>query len=123
MMKLWCIGAFSLASFYYAQNYPVSEISDVLKKNASAVIRNESTVLEINKIDEIFYRNSSAITVINKDAVGFSIPKIYYEKGNTVSNIKVTIYDEKGAKVKATLKVISPMLQQIPKAHFILITG
>ncbi|WP_435525057.1 hypothetical protein [Chryseobacterium indoltheticum] len=60
-----------MASIYYAQNYPVSEISDELKKNASAVIRNESTVLEINKVDEIVYRNSSAITVINKDAVGF----------------------------------------------------
>jgi len=56
MMKLWCVGAISLATFYYAQSYPVSEISDVLKKNASAVIRNESTVLEINKVDEIVYR-------------------------------------------------------------------
>ncbi|MCD1116844.1 DUF3857 domain-containing protein [Chryseobacterium turcicum] len=104
MMKLLCLGAFSLASIYYAQSYPVSEISDVLKKNASAVIRNESTVLEINKIDEIVYRNSSAITVINKDAVSFSLPKIYYEKGNSVSNIKVTVYDEKGAKIKSYSK-------------------
>lgn len=104
MMKLWCIGALSLASVYYAQSYPVSEISDVLKKNASAVIRNESTVLEINKIDEIVYRNSSAITVINKDAVGFAIPRIYYEKGNTASNIKVTVYDEKGVKIKSYSK-------------------
>lgn len=104
MMKLLYLGAFSLASIYYAQSYPVSEISDVLKKNASAVIRNESTVLEINKIDEIVYRNSSAITVINKDAVSFSLPKIYYEKGNSVSNIKVTVYDEKGAKIKSYSK-------------------
>lgn len=104
MMKLWCVGALSLASIYYAQNYPVSEISDVLKKNASAVVRNESTVLEINKIDEIVYRNSSAITVINKDAVGFAIPRIYYEKGNAASNIKVTVYDEKGVKIKSYSK-------------------
>lgn len=103
-MKLWCVGALSLASIYYAQNYPVSEISDVLKKNASAVVRNESTVLEINKIDEIVYHNSSAITVINKDAVGFAIPRIYYEKGNTASNIKVTVYDEKGVKIKSYSK-------------------
>lgn len=104
MMKLWCVGAVSLASFYYAQSYPVSEINDILKKNASAVVRNESTVLEINKIDEIVYHNSSAITVINKDAVGFAIPRIYYEKGNTASNIKVTVYDEKGAKIKSYSK-------------------
>ncbi|KFF00794.1 GTPase [Chryseobacterium formosense] len=104
MMKLWCVGALSLASIYYAQNYPVSEISDVLKKNASAVVRNENTVLEINKIDEIVYHNSSAITVINKDAVGFAIPRIYYEKGNAASNIKVTVYDEKGVKIKSYSK-------------------
>ncbi|SDL40740.1 DUF3857 domain-containing protein [Chryseobacterium taihuense] len=104
MMKIWCLGALSMASLYYAQNYPVSSISDVLKKNASAVIRNESTVLEINKIDEIVYHNSSAITVINKDAVGFSTPKIYYDKGNSISNIKVTLYDEKGNKVKSFSK-------------------
>jgi len=103
-MKLWCVGALSLASIYYAQNYPVSEISDVLKKNASAVVRNENTVLEINKIDEIVYHNSSAITVINKDAVGFAIPRIYYEKGNAASNIKVTVYDEKGVKIKSYSK-------------------
>lgn len=103
-MKICCAGALFLASFYYSQTYPVSEISENLKKNASAVIRNESTVLEINKIDEIVYHNSSAITVINKDAVGFSIPKIYYEKGNSVSDVKVTVYDEKGAKIKSYSK-------------------
>lgn len=103
-MKIYFVGALFLASFYYSQNYPVSNISENLKKNASAVIRNESTVLEINKIDEIVYRNSSAITVINKDAVGFSIPKIHYEKGNSVSNVKVTVYDEKGVKLKSYSK-------------------
>ncbi len=103
-MKILCVGAFSLASIYYAQSYPVSEISENLKKNASVVIRNENTVVEINKIDEIVYINFSAVTVLNKDAVSYSIPKIFYEKGDVISNIKVTVFDEKGAKLKSYSK-------------------
>ena len=104
MLKLLCLGAFSLASIYYAQNYPVSGISEELKKNASAVIRNESTFVEINKIDEIVYRNLSVITILNKDAINYSIPKIFYEKGDVISNIKVTVYDGKGNKLKSYSK-------------------
>lgn len=104
MMKFLCIGAFSLASLYYSQSYPVSEIAENLKKNASAVVRNESTVVEINKIDEIVYKNLSVVTILNKDAIGYSIPKIYYEKGDVISNVKVTIFDDKGAKMKSFSK-------------------
>lgn len=104
MIKFLCVGAFSLASLYYSQSYPVSEISENLRKNASAVIRNESTVVEINKIDEIIYRNFSAVTILNKDAVSYSIPKIFYEKGDVISNIRVTVFDEKGAKMKSYSK-------------------
>lgn len=103
-MKFLCIGAFSLASLYYSQSYPISEIAENLKKNASAVIRNESTVVEINKIDEIVYKNLSVITILNKDAISYSIPKIFYEKGDVISNVKVTIFDDKGAKMKSFSK-------------------
>lgn len=103
-MKFLCIGAFSLASLYYSQSYPVSEIAENLKKNASAVVRNESTVVEINKIDEIVYKNLSVITILNKDAISYSIPKIFYEKGDVISNVKVTIFDDKGAKMKSFSK-------------------
>lgn len=104
MMKFLYLGAFSLASMYYAQSYPVSEISENLKKNASAIIRNENTVVEINKIDEIVYRNLSVVTILNKDAISFSVPKIFYEKGDVISNVKVTVFDEKGAKLKSYSK-------------------
>lgn len=104
MMKILCIGAFAMASFYYAQNYPISSIPENLKKNASVVIRKENTVVEINKIDDIVYKKSSVISILNKDAISFSIPKISYEKGDNVSNVKVIVYDEKGAKIKSYSK-------------------
>lgn len=104
MMKIYILGAMSFASIYYAQAYPASLISEPLKKNASAVIRNEQTTVEINKIDEIVYKNFSAVTVLNKDAVPFASPKIFYEKGDVISDVKVTIYDEKGSKIKSFSK-------------------
>lgn len=104
MIKIFSLGALTLASVYYSQSYPVSEISDNLKKNASVVIRNESTVVEINKIDEIIYRNLSVVTILNKDAISYSVPKIFYEKGDVISNVKVTVFDDKGAKVKSFSK-------------------
>ncbi|KFF26313.1 DUF3857 domain-containing protein [Chryseobacterium vrystaatense] len=104
MMKILIIGALSTASIYFAQNYPVSAIPENLKKNASVVIRKETTAIAINKIDDIVYKKSSVITLLNKDAVGYSIPRIAYGKGNSVSGVKVVIYDEKGAKVKSYSK-------------------
>ncbi|PIF45103.1 uncharacterized protein DUF3857 [Chryseobacterium sp. 52] len=103
-MKILIIGALSTASIYFAQTYPVSAIPENLKKNASAVIRKETSAIQINKIDDIVYKKSSVITILNKDAVGYSIPRIAYGKGNNVSAVKVVIYDEKGTKVKSYSK-------------------
>lgn len=104
MMKIFCIGALSIASLYHSQNFPVSAIPENLKKNASVVIRRENTAVEINKIDDVVYKKYSVITVLNKDAISYSIPRISYEKGDHVSNVKVTVYDEKGNKIKSYSK-------------------
>ncbi|WP_312076238.1 DUF3857 domain-containing protein [Chryseobacterium sp.] len=103
-MKIIIAGAVFAASLYYSQTYPVSSIKEELKKNASAVIRNESTEIQINKIDEIVYKNHSVVSVLNKEAVGFAAPKIFYQKGDVVSNVKVTVYDESGKKIKSFSK-------------------
>lgn len=100
MVKILYLGAFSLASLYYAQNFPVSSIPENLKKDASYVIRKENTVVEINKIDDVSYKKTSVITILNKDAIPYTIPRIAYEKGDRVSNVKVVIYDEQGNKIK-----------------------
>uniref|UniRef100_A0AAU6WUH7 DUF3857 domain-containing protein n=2 Tax=Chryseobacterium TaxID=59732 RepID=A0AAU6WUH7_9FLAO len=104
MMKILCIGALSIASFYHTQNFPVSAIPENLKKNASIVIRKENNTVEINKIDDITYRKLSVVTVLNKDAISYSIPRISYEKGDDISNVKVIVYDEKGNKIKSYSK-------------------
>jgi hypothetical protein len=103
-MKILCIGALSMASFYYSQNFPVSAIPENLKKNASVVIRKENDIVEINKIDDITYKRSSVITVLNKDAIPYAIPRISYQKGDNISEVKVIVYDEKGNKLKSYSK-------------------
>ncbi len=104
MMKILCIGALSMASFYYSQNFPVSTIPENLKKNADAVIRKDLTTIQVNKIDDIRYQYYTVTTVLNKD--GDSDAQIYipYEKGNSISDIKVNIYDESGKKIKSFSK-------------------
>jgi len=99
-MKILCIGAFSIASIYYAQTFPAAAIPENLKKNADAVIRRDFTTVQINKIDEIKYQYNTVTTVLNKDGVSKAMIYIPYGKGDHVSDVKVTIYDESGKKVK-----------------------
>ncbi|WP_073064202.1 DUF3857 domain-containing protein [Chryseobacterium oranimense] len=104
MIKILFLGALSTASVYFAQTYPVSAIPENLKKNANVVIRKDITTVQINKIDEIKYQYNTVTTVLNKD--GDSKAQIYipYQKGDNISDVKVTIYDESGKKVKSFSK-------------------
>ena len=104
MMKILCIGAFSIASVYYAQTFPASAIPENLKKNADAVIRRDFTTVQINKIDEIKYQYNTVTTVLNKDGVSKGMVYIPYEKGDNISDVKITIYDESGKKMKSFSK-------------------
>ncbi|UKB85488.1 DUF3857 domain-containing protein [Chryseobacterium sp. MEBOG06] len=103
-MKILILGALSTASIYFAQIYPASSIPENLKKNADVVIRKNFTTVQINKIDEIRYQYNRIMTVINKDGDSKAAIYIPYQKGDNISNVKVTIYDEAGKKVKSFSK-------------------
>ncbi|KXH81363.1 DUF3857 domain-containing protein [Chryseobacterium kwangjuense] len=103
-MKILILGALSTASLYFAQTYPASAIPENLKKNADVVIRKNFTTIQINKIDEIKYQYNKVITVLNKDGDDKAPVYIPYEKGDHISDVKVTIYDESGKKVKSFSK-------------------
>ncbi|KPH13030.1 DUF3857 domain-containing protein [Chryseobacterium sp. ERMR1:04] len=100
MMKIFCIGAISIATMHYSQTFPVNGIPESLKRNADAVIRKDFTIVQINKINEIKYQYNTVTTVLNKDGVAHAIVFIPYEKGDHVYDVKVTVYDEFGKKVK-----------------------
>lgn len=104
MMKILCIGALSMASLYFAQSFPASAIPENLKKNAYAVIRKDFTTIQINKIDDIKYQFYTVTTVLTKDGDSDALVYIPYEKGNSISDVKVNIYDEAGKKIKSYSK-------------------
>ena len=104
MMKILCIGALSMASLYYAQTFPASAIPENLKKNADAVVRKDITIIQVNKIDDIKYQLYTVTTVLNKDGDSQALIYIPYEKGNSISDVKVNIYDEAGKKIKSYSK-------------------
>ncbi|MCQ9636169.1 DUF3857 domain-containing protein [Chryseobacterium sp. WG23] len=104
MMKIFLIGALSAASMYFAQTYPVSAIPETLKKNANIVVRKDFTTVQINKIDEIKYQSTTVTTVLNKDGDDKAVAYIPYDKGNSISDVKVVIYDESGKKIKSYSK-------------------
>ncbi|MDQ0065433.1 DUF3857 domain-containing protein [Chryseobacterium lathyri] len=104
MMKILILAALSTASVYFAQTYPVSDIPENLKKNADVVIRKDFTTAHINKIDEIKYQHNTVITVLNKDGDSKAQVYIPYQKGDDISDVKVTVYDESGKKVKSFSK-------------------
>ena len=104
MMKIILLGALSAASLYFAQSYPVASIPENLKKNANIVIRKDFTTVQINKIDEIKYQYNTVTTVLNKDGNEKAVAYIPYDKATSISDIKVTIYDEAGKKIKSYSK-------------------
>ncbi|MCA6065730.1 DUF3857 domain-containing protein [Chryseobacterium sp. RG1] len=104
MMKIFCIGALSMASLYFAQSFPASAIPENLKKNANAVIRKDLTTIQINKIDDIKYQLYTVTTVLNKGGDSDALVYIPYEKGDNISDVKVNIYDEAGKKIKSYSK-------------------
>lgn len=103
-MKILFLGALSTASMYFAQTFPVSSIPESLKKNANVVIRKDFTTVQINKIDEIKYQFNTVTTVLNKDGDDDAVAYIPYDKSSSISNVKVTVYDEFGKKVKSYSK-------------------
>lgn len=104
MMKILFLGALSTASMYFAQSYPASAIPENLKKNANVVIRKDLTTVQINKIDEIRYQYNTVTTVLNKDGDEKAVAYIPYDKTRSISDIKVTVYDESGKKIKSYSK-------------------
>jgi hypothetical protein len=90
-MKIFCIGALSMASLYFAQSFPASAIPENLKKNANAVVRKDFTTIQINKINDIKYQYTTVTTVLNKDGDENAVIAIPYEKGDNISDVKVNI--------------------------------
>ncbi|UKT65172.1 DUF3857 domain-containing protein [Pedobacter mucosus] len=90
----------SLGNVFSQGIYDVSKISDELKKDAIAVIRNEAQFFDIKSLGSAQYDYKTAITILNKAGDGFAEMEQGYDKFSTIYNIKATLYDASGKKVK-----------------------
>lgn len=80
--------------------YDVAKIPDDLKKDAIAVVRNEEQFFDIKTIGSAQYDYKVAITILNKAGDELAEMNEIYDKFMIISNIKATIYDETGKKIK-----------------------
>jgi hypothetical protein len=85
----------------YAQGiYDVAKIPAELTKNASVIIRNEEQDYEIKNPGTAVYNYKTAVTIMNKNGEDASSMHEFYDKFSSVSNLKASLYDSKGNKIK-----------------------
>ncbi|RZL17445.1 MAG: DUF3857 domain-containing protein, partial [Pedobacter sp.] len=81
-------------------NYDVNKIPDNLMLNASVVVRNEEQTYDIKSPGSALYTCKTAITILNKNGESASNMNEYYDKFSSISNLKATLYDAKGIKIR-----------------------
>lgn len=94
------IFAFSLISFAQDSDYSVALIPEALKKNAMAVVRKDIAEFVIKSPDDASLNVTYAITVLNENAIDICYFHEYYDKFRKVNNIKATVYDGNGKKIR-----------------------
>lgn len=80
--------------------YDVSKIPENLKLNASVVVRNEEQTYDIKSPGSASYTFKTAITILNNSGEGAGNMTEYYDKFSSVSDLKATLYDGKGIKIR-----------------------
>lgn len=81
-------------------SYTTDKIAAELIKNSSAVVRNEEINFIARSQTSATMRYRIAVTILNKDGDDHAEMSEYYDKSCSVYNLKATMYDAKGAKIK-----------------------
>jgi len=102
MKYLFLTGLFALALIRSSAqgNYDVAKIPEELKRDAIVVIRNEEQFFDIKSLGSGQYDYKVAITILNKAGDDFAEMAEVYDKFSSVYNIKATLYDASGKKIK-----------------------
>ncbi|WP_316829754.1 DUF3857 domain-containing protein [Pedobacter aquatilis] len=81
-------------------NYDVAKITEDLKKDAVAVVRNEEQFIDIKSIGSAQYEYKIAITILNKAGDDLAEMEEVYDNFSNISNIKAALYDASGKRIK-----------------------
>jgi len=102
-MRYLLILLISLATLNFSSaqiNYDVAKITEDLKKDAVAVVRNEEQFIDIKSIGSAQYEYKIAITILNKAGDDLAEMEEVYDKFSNISNIKAALYDASGKRIK-----------------------
>jgi len=80
--------------------YPVSQISEEMKKGMYAVIRHKEVRLDIQSKNSSSYYVRQAITLLNSKAKNYATVGVGYDKLRTIKMIKAVVYDAFGKEIK-----------------------
>jgi transglutaminase-like putative cysteine protease len=84
-----------------AQNdYDVAKIPAELTQDASVVIRNENLNLNVKSASNATMSYRTAITILSKNGEDQAVMSEYYDKFSSVYNMKASLFDAKGTKIK-----------------------
>lgn len=102
MRKIIAILSLSLfiLPVYGRKYYPVENIPGNLKDNAFAVMREHNTVFRIMSKSRATLDIKYAVTVLDKNGEKYAFFNESYDKLRSLTNIKITIYDAEGEKIK-----------------------
>lgn len=102
MKRIMFMALFGLASqqLIAQSNYDVSTIPAQLMEHASVVVRNEALTYEVKGIGSATKQYKTAVTIVNQSGEGRSDFYEYYDNFSSISNLKATIYDAQGKKIK-----------------------
>lgn len=89
-----------LGKFLFAQNLSVDNISPEIKKDAYAVFRLNETTVEFTSANKVKIKRELIITILEEAGKRFSTYPVFYDKSTKVTQIKGTLYDAQGKKIR-----------------------
>jgi transglutaminase-like putative cysteine protease len=93
--------SFGTAMLGHAQSeYDVAKISPEMMKGSTVVVRNEELNLVVKNAATASMTYKTAVTILTKNGEDHASMSEYYDKFSSLSNLKATMYDAKGLKIK-----------------------
>lgn len=81
--------------------YDVAKIPAELLKNSTVVVRNEEQNLVVKSLSSATLSYKTAVTILSKNGDGAARMAEYYDKFSSVYNLKATLYNAQGIKIKS----------------------
>jgi len=76
--------------------YTASSIPKELLPYASAVVRSDVVSTEVKAVDNVMYHVKRTITILNKNGDDQAEINVFYDKANSIKDIRGAVYDEFG---------------------------